>query len=242
LPRPPDALVDAVARRYAGAGRFARAYARAKLRRDPLFAALFRDGLLPDGARLLDAGCGQGMLLATLAVTREPEVAARWPSDWPKPPRGLELFGIERDVRDAERARTALRGEAQIETADLRDAVLPRSDVIALVDVVHYLEPAAQETLLARLRGALTPGGRLLLRICDAEAGLRAALTRAGDHLGVFTRRGRVGRLHLRSAAAWGELLREQGLQVEALPMAEGTPFANVLLVARAESSRPGAP
>ena len=240
--RPPDAWVDAVARRYAPAGRFARAYARAKLRRDPIFAALLREGVLPDGARLLDAGCGQAMLLAALAVTREPEVAAHWPSDWPKPPRGLELRGIERDETDAARARAALRGDARIETADLRDAVLPRSDAIALVDVIHYLEPADQETLLTRVRAALAPGGLLLLRVCDADAGLRAALTRAGDHLGVFTRRGRVGRLHLRSAAAWTALLRAAGLAVESLPMAEGTPFANVLLLARANPVAPRAP
>jgi SAM-dependent methyltransferase len=242
LRKPPDALVGAVARRYASAGWFARMYARAKLRRDPLFAALLREGLLPDGARLLDAGCGQGMLLATLAVTREPEVVAHWPADWAKPPRGLVLRGIERDRTDAERARAALRGEAQIETADLGDAPLPRSDVIALVDVIHYLEPAAQETLLGRVRDALAPGGLLLLRICDADAGLRAALTRAGDHLGVLPRRGRVGRLHLRSAAAWTALLRAAGLAVAAAPMAEGTPFANVLLVARANPAGPGAP
>jgi SAM-dependent methyltransferase len=242
LRKPPDALVDAVARRYAPAGRFARAYARAKLRRDPIFAALFREGLLPDGARLLDAGCGQGMLLAALAVTREPEVVAHWPAEWPKPPRGLELCGIERDPTDAERARAALRADARIETTDLRGAVLPRSDVIALVDVIHYLEPAEQETLLARVRDALAPGGLLLLRICDADAGLRAALTRAGDHLGVLTRRGRVGRLHLRSAAEWTRLLRAARLSVEARPMAEGTPFANVLLVARANPASPGAP
>jgi len=231
-----------VARRYAPAGRFARAYARAKLRRDPIFAALLRQGLLPESGRLLDAGCGQGMLLTALAVTREPEVSARWPADWPKPPAALELTGIERDPKDAERARAALRGAGRIVTADLREAILPRSDVVALVDVIHYLEPAAQETLLRRVCAALAPGGLLLLRICDADAGVRAVLTRAGDHLGVFTRRGRVGRLHLRSAAAWSALLRGAGLTVEAVPMAEGTPFANVLLLGRANPAGSRAP
>jgi trans-aconitate methyltransferase len=213
---PPDALLEAAAARYAGAGATARVYARAKLRRDPIFAAILASGVIPARGRVLDLGCGQGLLLAILAESR-PE---------------LELRGIERDPADVRRAQRALAGRAKIEPGDLRTAALPPSEVIALVDVIHYLEPPAQEALLARIAAALAPGGVFLFRVCDGGAGLRAWLTLAGDHLGVFSRRGRVTRLHVRPVAEWMRLLEGLGLAVRAEDMSQGTPFANVLLTA----------
>jgi len=219
VPAERKSLAEAVARRYAPAGRFARHYARAKLLRDPVFFALLEPGALPDSGTLVDLGCGQGLLLALLASSGQ------------KP--GLKLRGIERDPSDVRRARLALGGDAEIELGDLRSTALPRARVIALVDVIHYLEPPDQEELLARVAEALEDDGVLLLRVCDAHAGLRAWLTRAGDHLGVLTRRGRVGRLHLRGADEWRALLERLGLESGGVPMNQGTPFANVLFRAR---------
>jgi hypothetical protein len=44
----------------------------------------------------------------------------------------------------------------------------------------------------------------------------------------------RGARLNFRSVAEWRELLERSGFRCEAQPLSEGTPFANVLLVARA--------
>jgi SAM-dependent methyltransferase len=234
LRTPARQLVGAVARRFAPASIspaavFARLWAREKLRRDPIYFSLLQSGVIPDGARVLDLGCGQGILLALLVEAR----AGDWPSEWAPRPVTSTLRGVEQDPTEVRRARAALRGAATIEELDLREAKLPPSDVIALVDVIHYLEPAEQQRLLARVAEALAPGGVLLLRVCDAAAGLRAFLTRAGDRLGTLTKRGSLGRLHLRSAAEWTARLEALGLSVEPLPMSAGTPFANVLLVAR---------
>jgi SAM-dependent methyltransferase len=233
LRRPTSALVDAVARRYASVGTFGRLYAREKLARDPIFFSLLERGLIPDCERLLDLGCGQGLLLALLVAARDTARAGLWPSDWPPAPSVARLHGIERNAREVRRARIALSGEARIDEVDLREAELPRSQVIALVDVIHYLELAAQERLLASVAEALEPGGLLLLRVCDAAAGVSAFLTRVSDHIGSLAKREGFARLHLRSAAEWRARLEAVGLSVAALPMSAGTPFANVLLCAR---------
>jgi hypothetical protein len=39
---------------------------------------------------------------------------------------------------------------------------------------------------------------------------------------------------HCRSVAQWQQLLRECGFEARAMPMSQGTPFANVLLLAHA--------
>jgi len=230
---PVAALFDAVARRYAPAGRFAVGFARGKLRHDPVFVTLLRRGLVPDGVRLLDLGCGQGVLLTLLVAAREQYRAGRWPAGWPAPPSGLNLRGIEVLRADVRRARVALGHEAEIEAADLRVARVTPSDVIVLLDVVHYLETPAQERLLAAVADALPPGGLFLMRVGDVTARIPALLTRTIDHFVTLARGGGLHRFHCRTVPQWVAALERLGFAVDAEPKSEGTPFANVLLVAR---------
>src|SRR5262249_11253557 len=144
-------LCNVAAARFAPAGQYVQRFARGKLGNDPVFAHLLRHGLIPDNARLLDLGCGQGCLLALLVAAGEQCPAGVGPADWRRPPTGLHLHGMELRAKDVARARSALRESAEVELADLRTVHLPASDVIVLMDVLHYLEAAAQDSLLARV-------------------------------------------------------------------------------------------
>ena len=228
-----ERLIDAAARRYAPAGRFALHFARSKLRVDPVFGELLRRGLLPDGARLLDLGCGQALLSALLLAARDEHRGGRWPAGWPPPPARLALAGIEARARDVRRARVALGDEAGIEQGDLRAAPLPSSDVVVLLDVLHYLEPCAQDALLERIAGALAPGGLLLARVGDIGSEFAAAVSGFVDHLATLARGEGIHRHHRRALADWIAAIERQGFTVRPEPMSRGTPFANVLLVAR---------
>lgn len=228
-----ERVVDAAARRFAPAGHFARHFARGKLGRDPVFAAILARGLIPDGARVLDLGCGQGCLLAFLVAARECHRAGTWPADRPPPPAGLRLRGIDLLARDVARARGALGGEATVEQGDLRTAPLAPSDVIVMLDVLHYMEPAAQESLLARIAHALAPDGVFVTRVGDPSAGLAAGLTWTIDQLVAAARGQGLHRFHRRSVADWTAALERHGLAVAAEPMNGRMPSANVLLVAR---------
>lgn len=74
----------------------------------------------------------------------------------------------------------------------------------------------------------------MLLRVADASPGLRLRLTLAADRLALRLRGRRAGPFHCRPLAEWKRRLADLALSVEAQPMSAGTPFANVLLVARA--------
>lgn len=227
------ALVAAAARPYRAAGRGPYYFARGKLGRDPVFAAILYQGLIGDGARLIDLGCGQGVLLALLAAAQDERVRAAWPAGLPALPRSVAAAGVDLRADAIAAARVALGVGARVQVGDIRDATLAECDVVAILDVLHYIDFAAQRRLLERIHAALAPGGRLLLRVGDAGQGLRFRFTLANDWLITLARGRWQRRFYCRSAAQWAALLGEIGFAAEFQAMSAGTPFANVLLVAQ---------
>jgi SAM-dependent methyltransferase len=227
-----ETLLDGAARLYDGAGRYDRHFARSKIRRDPAYLAVLRGGWLPDRGALVDLGCGRGLLLALLASARERFARGLWPREFPPPP-SLDLHGIERREDHVEVARGALAGRAQVEQGDLLDAALPACSAIVLLDVLFYLGAGAQLDALRTAVAALEPGGVLLVREADADAGLGFRVTRGAERALEVLRGRAASRLHYRSAAEWAMLLRSLGLTVSVEPMSAGTPFANMLFICK---------
>jgi SAM-dependent methyltransferase len=228
------ALLDSACEPYRNAGLFAYHFARGKLRGDPVFRAILELGLLLGRARVLDLGCGQGLLTAWLRAAERCYERGSWPGAWPPAPRALSTRGIELMARDVERARSALGSAAEVSQADIRSAAFGAADAVVILDVLHYLNPQAQIEVLKRVRAALPPSGLLLLRIGDAAGGLRFRYGQWSDKLVMLLRGHALPAQHCRSTAQWRVLLRECGFESEAKPMSQGTPFANVLLIAHA--------
>ncbi|MDE2401434.1 MAG: class I SAM-dependent methyltransferase [Burkholderiales bacterium] len=245
----PAALLDRACAPYRPAGRFAWRFARGKLGGDPAFQGLLRHGLIPDQARVLDLGCGQGLLASWLMAARALYEATQkgekggakqeesaWPTQWPAPPHIAHFHGIElmpREVARASAALAPLKLPARITQGDICETPFEPCDAVVILDVLHYIDIAAQDAVLTRVREALSPHGVLLLRVGDASAGLPFMISNWVDHVVTFVRRHRVPRLYCRSLSEWQAVLRQLGFQVRPMPMSTGTPFANVLLVAQ---------
>ena len=116
------ALLDAATQPFRRAGNYAWRYARGKLRFDPVYFNLLRQGLFPNEGTLLDLGCGQGLLLSLVVAARRQYRSGHWPAGWQAPPQGLRLEGVERSADRVAVARSALGAEAKIEQGDLRAA------------------------------------------------------------------------------------------------------------------------
>ncbi len=225
-------LVDAATRPFLPAGRYPWHFARGKLRHDPVFPHLLRYGLIPDGGRLLDLGCGYGLLPALLLAAQDLYRRGDWPAEWPPPPLDLGLHGVELRPDRVRAARAALGTRAAVERGDLRTAPLPASAVIVILDVLLYLDHAQHRAVLSRVKDALAPGGMLLLREADAAGGFPYHVTRWAEGFAGMGR-GRLWQtLSYRAAEQWRELLVELGFTVRAQRMDQGTPFCNVLFVA----------
>ena len=230
-------LIDAASAYYRGAGRLAWHWARGKLGGDPAFAAILAHGLLSGRSRILDLGCGQGLLAAWLLAARSyhaSEAPRVWPQGWPAPPSLRQYTGIEINPREVARGRHAFAldpgAAVSIVHGDIRDADYGSADAVVILDVLHYLDYRAQEKVLSQVRSALGPRGLLLLRIGDAAGGMRFTFSKAVDHTVALMRRRRWVRLECRPVLAWEQLLGGCGFRTHAMPMSEGTPFVNVLL------------
>ena len=114
------ALVAAASAPYQRSGRFAWHFARGKLRWDPVFGHLLARGVIAPRSRVLDIGCGQGLLASLLAAAAAAASQGRWPSGWAAPPIDVRVSGIELQARDVARARDALGDSADIVCADMR--------------------------------------------------------------------------------------------------------------------------
>lgn len=228
-------LLDETCAPYRAAGRFAWHFARGKLGRDPVFRGMLERGDLPPRAHVVDIGCGQALLASLFATSERWATENRWPDGWPPALTGMRYTGIELMRRDIERAERSLAGLPRRPTLmceDMRRAPLPRCDLVVILDVLHYVDHDDQAALLARVRDALMPRGRLLMRIGDMDQPRGYAMSQWVDRTVARVRGHQVPPTWGRTLKEWTTLLSGLGFRVSSTPMSFGTPFANVLLIA----------
>lgn len=218
-----DAQLAAAINTYEPLGRWEHKWAKGKLANDPAFPMV--GGRIADLApqTLLDVGCGEGYLLAY--------VRAMAPD--------IELIGLDYDEKRLEVARRALGEQPAVAFigGDVRQADLPQADLVTCLDVLHYLDDAGQDSILARLAAALRPGGTLLVRDGADGEGLRTWLTLWSERIAVVLGRHRGVTVRLRTREATIATLESHGLNVRAEDCREGTVLSNVLFTATKPSA-----
>lgn len=178
------------------------------------------EGELPSQGRVLDAGCGFGVL-AMLAAMRG----------------GRTVTGLDLDparVRVAREAGAGIPG-LSFEVGDVT-ALRGEYDAIAVVDILHYFEPAEQRRVLETLRGVLAPNGVLVARQAVRESGVRHLWTRLHERvmLGLSITRARGHHMHFPSPGELRDMYHRAGLEVIRLQRYHRIlPYADHIVVAR---------
>jgi SAM-dependent methyltransferase len=223
-----DMLARAAADRYVTTSITAWEFARGKLRGDPVYRDVLLGGGLPSGGRLLDIGCGQGLMLALLAEAEQFERGRLVPSGT-RLPRFERMVGVELRPHRARLARAALGSDADIVESDARTLSPGTCRVVLLFDVLHMMPERDQDAVLSAAVGALETGGVILVREADAAAGWRFQAVKIGNRLTALASGAWHQPLKFRSVSEWHECFLRHGLDVEGAPASAGTPFANHL-------------
>ena len=132
------------------------------------------EALLPPAGRILDWGCGHG-LLAVWAAALAP---------------GRTVEGVDLDAAKLDHATRAAAAAGVADRVRFRQ-VAPGArpsgswDAIVIDDVLYLLAPADQEALVAAAASALAPGGILVVKEMDREPAWKHALTRAQEVVAV---------------------------------------------------------
>ena len=224
---PTPALDAATAARIAAAFRPARwygnrtayFYTRAKLRTDPLYPGVIA-ALRGCDAPLLDLGCGMGLLAHALRDARL-DMAYR----------GVDIDAgkIAHAARAA--ASAGLRNVA-FEAMDLSTRTPAHHGSVAVLDVLQFVSPAAQSSILGAAIAMVAPGARLVIRTGLDDGSARARTTRRIDVLSRALRWMNAGPQSYPDPDALRARFDAAGLAAMFSPLYGRTPFNNWLVVA----------
>lgn len=194
-------------------------YVRAKLGSDPLYPGVC-EVLRETSAPLLDLGCGLGLLAHALRAEGI----------------GLPYRGVDNDAGKVARARRAAArshlAEVAFDTLDLARDYPSHRGSVALLDVLQFIPPDAQDRALEAAIAMLTPGAKLVIRTGLDDGGRRARITRAVD---VFSRAlgwMNAGPSRYPDADDLRARFDAAGLRAEFTPLFGSTPFNNWRVVA----------
>lgn len=149
----PAFLHDRLLKNYIYKGPILEWYVRIKVGLEHKYQ-VFHD-LIPKKARITDIGCGYGLMSNMLHLLSKER----------------EIVGVDYDEEKIKVAQEGyLKNERiRFEVADASQFNLPESDVFILSDVLHYLTPKEQETLLEQCLQQLATNGIVLIRDGDSD-------------------------------------------------------------------------
>lgn len=200
-------------------------YTRSKLAMDPLYGAVV-GSLRGYRTPLLDVGCGIGILAHCLRASGHEATYIGVDSDEHK-------LAAARDSAACARLK-----DAAFRQIDLSCEFPEHSGSVVLLDVLQYLQPDAQQTLIARAASCLTSESILVMRGGLDDGGWRAALTRTADRFGHAVRWMRSSFKAQLQPQELADLLSEHRLSAEFRPLWGRTPFNNWLITARLMQQR----
>lgn len=208
---------------YRGAPLSVRAHVRVRWATCPLRAVAAQ---LPPGGRVLDVGCGHGLLSLHAALSSP----------------GRSVLGIDVDGRKVEHARAAAARARDERGADCEIAVAPPGEVpegpwdaIVVVDVLYLLDAADQRRLVVECARRLAPAGLLALKEMALEPPWKFRWNRAQETLAVkalgLTQGG--GGLSFVGPSTLGDWMAAEGLEVSHLSLQRGYPHPHHLVLGR---------
>ena len=194
-------------------------YARAKLASDPLYPGVVA-ALRGTDAPLLDLGCGIGLLAHALRAAGI----------------GLAYRGVDNDAPKVTQAGHAAANagltDVAFEVVDLAAGMPAHRGSVAILDVLQFVPPPAQDAILDAAVAMLAPGAKLVIRTGLDDGSWRARFTRRVDDFSRMLGWMNAGAKRYPDARALRARFDAAGLESEFVPLYGRTPFNNWRIVA----------
>lgn len=177
--------------------------------------------LIPEKCRIVDIGCGEGILANFLAISST----------------GRKITGFEIDKKRVAIANRNIPNTI-FRYGDATKLTIPPTDVITFFHVLHHFNSyKQQEDVLRKCYKALKGGGKLLIVEVEIERSFKYWICWLFDFFfvpWVFEKRFYTPAF-FRNSKTWKELLTIIGFSCKIIPAEKGRPFSNVIL----ECTRP---
>ena len=208
-----EEVIERIARHYPG--RWTQGYVRGKIRSDPAYKVVF-EHVIDSDMPLLDIGCGKGFLSFYL---RERGY-------------GQPIIGLDSDemkIREARIVATYYKDlEFRVEDAGNR---FEFEGNVVVLDVLQYLDPEQQRSLLNRLADHIAPGGKCLIRATPNDGSHRYTMTKWMDHVMHLIRWMKSPAQHYLTIEEITGPFIAAGLHCDVRPLWGSTPFNSHLFV-----------
>ncbi len=213
---PKDRSLPDISKAY-GRSRWLRGYVRGKVGWDPVFPLARREIVLRQQP-VIDIGCGLGLLGISMRAAGIP----------------LRYRGTDIAPWKVNKAKDAVRyygfEEVGFDVLDALSTQIPPGATVCLFDVLHYLDPAAQQAMLGRLADAADAGSLVLMRTGLRGTGWRFLLTLLVEGWTRATGWIRGGAINFPSREDITGFFAERGLEAAVVPLWGRTPFASYLV------------
>jgi 2-polyprenyl-3-methyl-5-hydroxy-6-metoxy-1,4-benzoquinol methylase len=181
---------------------------------------------VPKSGKVLDVGCGHGLLAMEMALSAP----------------NRTVLATDHDV-----ARIALATQAGKGIANLKFEVSTGSpvadvgaegkfDAIMMIDFLHYFSPEQQDAMIVKAFANLQPGGWLLAREVNQQGGLISKLNQLYEKMATltgFTQSNTIQakeNLSFKSQSGWEAKFAEHGFKVRSEPCSSPI-FADILYI-----------
>jgi 1-acyl-sn-glycerol-3-phosphate acyltransferase len=196
----PDRLKHNLINRYIYRGPVLEWYLRVKLRLENNYNLI--NNIVPRNAVITDIGCGYGFLATMLVLVSDER----------------KVLGIDYDEDKITTAKycTEDLGNLEFIHDNALTATLPKSDVVILSDVLHYLTKEKQLILLGKSFSALNEDGIVIVRDADADLKKRTFGTRLTEFFSTrFGFNKTEGELDFTSGKQIIDIAKKNGLRTE---------------------------
>jgi hypothetical protein len=213
---PKDRSLPDISKAYGGP-RWLRGYVRGKVGWDPVLP-LARREIVMRQRPVIDIGCGVGLLGITMRAAGIP----------------LRYRGTDIVPWKINKAKDAVRyygfEDIGFDVMDALGTQIPPGATVCMIDVLHYLDPSAQESMLGRLADAAEAGSLVLIRTGLRGTGWRYLFTLLEELWTRVTGWIRGGAINFPVREDIEGFFAERGLRAEITPLWGRTPFASYLV------------